>query len=159
MTITTTQQAMQTLNLAVVGITAAPDAYPGALNTADMPIAITWPAEGQTSGTFGSNISQRAYTITVYVKPTQQGLGVDEGWQSVMTLLQRMIDKYRDSDSVLLVNDGTYQASIRSGAEAPISDNGISIYAYPPPATGVEGYPSYFGFQLRVMVKETWTQT
>lgn len=158
MTITTTQQALQTLNDSIVGIKAAPFAYPGSLNTADMPIAISWPAEGTATGTFGSNISQRIYTINVYVMPTQQGQGIDQGWQDCMTLLQRFVDKYRDSDSVMLVT-GTYQSSIRSGTDAPIEDAGIQLLAYPPPATGLEGYPHYFGFQLRVMVKETWAQT
>jgi hypothetical protein len=158
MTITTTLAAMQTLNRSVTGITTAPTSWPVSLNTAGLPLAITFADEGQTFGTFGSNISQRVYTITVYVMPSQQGLGIDEGIKASHVLLQAMIDAYRDSDNALLVS-GTYQASIRSGEDAPITDSGFQPYPYPPQAPVYESTPLYFGFQLRVTVKETWAQT
>jgi hypothetical protein len=160
MTITTTQAAMQTLNRSITGVKTAPAEYPsGELPTAHLPMAITWPSDSATSNAaMGFNVSQRYYSVNVYVMPVQQGRGTDEGWALAMTLLQRFVDAYLDSDNILLVT-GTYQASVRTGTDQPISDNGIEVLAYPPPATGIEGWPHYFGFQLRVLVKETWSQT
>lgn len=83
-------------------------------------------------------------------------MGVSEGWKAATTYLQRLVEEYTTVGNVLLVNSGGYQASIRLDEDNPVLDDGISVYAYPPPATGQPEWPHYFGCQFRVTVKEEW---
>lgn len=159
MTIETTIAAIQGVNRAITGIRTAPIAYPGSLNTADLPMTIAWPdaAENMQEG-MSYDFSQRVYRLVTYIMPTEQGQGINEGWQETIKLLQRFIDAWLDSDNVQLVT-GTYSANIQQGRNQPQTDGGIQVIAYPPPALGIEGYPHYFGFEYRIYVNEKWTQT
>ena len=158
MTIRTAVEALQAINANITGVASAPVVYPGSLNTASLPLVIVWPgpAEVALEG-FGFNMTQRIYRVTCYVKASQQGRGIDEGWQQVITLLQRFHTAYLDSTKNPIVNDDTYKASIRNSTETPITDTGLELFAYPPPATGIEGIPHYYGFEMLVPVKENWS--
>ena len=158
MTIATTIAALQTMHASISGVANAPTIYPGSLNTADLPMVIVWPgpAEASLAG-LGYNVVQRRYRVACYVDAIEQGLGINESWQAAITLLQRFHDEYLDSTNNPLVT-GTYQSWIRNKeGESPVLDGGLEVVAYPPPATGQEGYPHYYGFQIEVMVKEEWS--
>jgi len=161
MTIATTIDAIQADVRAVSSITKAPkhNDYPGSLNTADMPIAITWPADGDMwhKGT-GYNIHKGVYEVAVYVKPVEQGGGIYEGWDQTIDVMQAVLDALSDKDNNSL-STGTYQAYVTPSADTPLVHGGLEVIAYPPQATGVEGYPHYFGFRVRVPVNEQWSQT
>lgn len=160
MTITSTVTAIQAKAAAISGVLAAPSTYPGSLNTAEMPICICWPDAGESAQAGpGFNRVMRNYRLSVYLMPTEQGQGIAEGWADANTFLQRFIDKFLDKDNRLLVNDGTYQVQIVCSRDNPMTDGGITVLAYPPQATGVDGYPHYFGFELTVPIKETWSET
>ncbi len=154
MTITTVIAALQSINAAVTDVDNAPTDYPSKIESADLPMVITWPGPAETTKPSGKE-SQRTYQMTVYIKPHNQGRGIAEGWNEAKTMMQSLIDAYADVDNVLLVNDGTYQASIRSDAAAPITDGGFELLAYPPSLTGAD-VEHYFAIQYRVVVKETW---
>jgi len=158
MTIALTITAFQTLNATISGVTTAPTAYPTTINTADLPLVITWPGPAETylEG-LGYNVVQRRYRVSCYVDAIEQGLGINEAWQSVITILQAFHTAYLASTNNPLVNNGTYQSSIRNSEETPIPDGGLEVIAYPPPATGQAGYPHYYGFQMEVLVKEEWS--
>lgn len=159
MTIATTLAALQTVADAITGIDNAPTSYPASLNTADMPICICWPNEAESSQAGpGFDKSIRWYELAVYVMPIEQGRGVSEGWADAQTYLQQFIDAFLDSGNRSLTT-GTYQAQVIAGADRPLYDNGLEVIAYPPPATGTPDRPHYYGFRLRVPVKETWSET
>ena len=157
MTISTTVTALQTIAVGVTGVTSAPTRYPGSLNSVDLPQVITWPAEGETKGA-QFQISIRTYRMAVYIKPSEQGL-TGEGWASANTVLQALIEALMDTDNRILVSSGGYTSQIIAGNDRPLMDGGITILGYPVQATGTEGYPHYFGFELMVPVKETWSES
>lgn len=159
MTISTVVDAMQVINASIAGVSTTPVNLPGSLETADLPAVIVWPSGAESSMVAGFDIVQRTYLVSCYVMPADQGLGVSEGWADTKTLLQRLIDEWLKTANIILVADGTYNASVRPDVdESPILDNGIEMIAYPPPAQGVAGYPHYFGCTLSITVKETWSQ-
>lgn len=150
--------ALQTVNAAITGITTAPTVYPPSLNTAQLPAAIVWPAEADDMlEGLGYNVEQRTYRITVYALPIEQGKGIDQGLQAATTLLERFITAYLSSTNNPVLNENGYQASIRNSRDNPIRDTGLDILAYPPPATGVAGYPHFYGFELSVTIKTEYT--
>lgn len=156
MTVTSVVAALQTLNASVTGIKNAPTKVPTNIEAADCPTVITWPDSASSGYTSGSH-SQRTYTITVYVKKTGSGTGVFEGWNETKTYMESLLEAYLNSSNHILVEDGTYNAYLLCSLDTnPILDTGMSIFAYPPPATGVEGYPTYFGCQFSIQVKEQW---
>lgn len=157
MTVTTVTAAMQVINVAISGVTTAPVLMPGSLETADLPAVIVWPSEADTHQSAGFKVSTRSYVVALYVMPAEQGLGISEGWTDAKTLLQTLLETWASEDNVILISAGGYNASVRPDDDTPILDNGIEMIAYPPPAQGVTGYPHYFGAQLRVTVKETWS--
>lgn len=159
MTIATTITALQAVAAAITGVSRAPTSYPDSIESADLPTCICWPNEAESSQAgLGFDKSIRWYEMAVYVLGAEEGLGVSQGWSDANTYLHRFIDAFLDSGNRSLTT-GTYQAQVIAGADRPLYDNGIEIIAYPPPATGVADRPHYYGFRLRVPVKETWSET
>lgn len=157
MTIETTAAALQVINGTITGMGSAPSVFPGSINTADMPLSIVWPGPGSAHlKGLGFNAVDRIYRVTVYVMPVDQGLGIDEGWTLTMQLIQRFHDAYLLSTNNPLVT-GTYSAWIKNSLETPILDGGLEVFAYPPPVTGIEGIPHYYGFEMNVPVLEHWS--
>ncbi len=161
MTIAATIDAIQTAVVAVSGITTAPahSAYPESVESLDMPVAITWPAGGEAwhKGP-GYDIHKSIYEVAVYIKPVEEGAGIFEAWNSVIDLFQLVLDALLDKDINNLV-DGTYTSYVTPSADTPLTHGGLEIIAYPPAATGVEGYRHYYGFRVQVPVNEQWSQT
>jgi len=157
MTIQTTVTAMQAIHKGIAGVATAPTVYPPSLASASLPLVITWPGPGEAMlAGKAFNTSQRIYRVTCYCMPSQQGRGIDEGWQLAQELLKLFQAAYLDSTNNPLTT-GTYQASIRNSSDTPITDGGLELIAYPPQATGIDGIPHYYGFQMEVRVKEQWT--
>ena len=157
MTITTVIAALQTINKAVTDVDNAPTDYPVSIEQADLPMVITWPGES-TSGYQAGAQSQRTYQIILYVLPAEQGRGIAEGWNKTKTMLQNLIEAYLTPGNHQLNVAGAYDANITpdKGGDTPLLDNGFEIIAWPPPATGTDGFPHYFGAQISVVVKERW---
>ena len=154
---TTTMNLLQSINATFAGIRTAPQvsAYPTALNTAALPMALTWPSDAtwQRKGGFGAlNREDRTYRILVFVEPLGQSdiptrIGV------AATLMATMIEGYlfRTTSRIGLAlpdspTEGTHQIVI---AEGPHSDGGlVSNLQF--------GQVAYHGFELRVRVRELW---
>lgn len=97
MSISSVIAAMQTIHASISGVTSAPTAIPGALNTAALPTVIMLPGPGEwlnltTDHTLARQV--RDYHVNVYVAPIAQGEGIDEGYQTTLTLLQLFGDEY-----------------------------------------------------------------
>lgn len=102
MSIATTVTKLQALHLTVSGIKSAPTTMPSSLNTAVMPIALTWPAESKWKlQALDLNRQDRTYLVRVYVQPVAQGLaGIDDGYQKCVTLLEAFGQKYLNDMSL-----------------------------------------------------------
>jgi hypothetical protein len=75
MTIQTTITELQKLNRVVEGIRSAPDKYPAALNTANLPLCLTWPGSGVYSPLVTRALKrkmERTYSVRVYLEPVGQ---------------------------------------------------------------------------------------
>jgi hypothetical protein len=156
MTVTTVIAALQTINGAVASVDNAPTDYPSSIEAADLPMVITWPGSAESGYQAGAQ-SLRTYQVTLYVKKIGDGRGIAEGWNSTKTMLQGLLEAYMDSTNHQLNVAGVYDANVIPDFEnSPVTDSGFEVIAYPPPATGIEGYPHYFGVQFNVMVKERW---
>jgi hypothetical protein len=161
MTIATTIDASQDVLRQTVGVKQAPrhNQYPGSIKAAHCPIVLVWPDSGDAYQKGANyNIHTMVYRVTVYTLPAELGKGISEGWNRTADLMQDMLDDLLDSDNNLLVS-GTYQAYIRPAESTPIIHNGFEVIAYPPQATGTEGFPHYYGFQFLLPVNEQWSQT
>jgi len=150
-----TRVALQTLNATITGVTSAPANYPGAINTADMPMALVWPgpAESRAESIGALRRQDRTWVVRVYVDAVNQGLGKHEVWQTAEVLLQRFIEAYLNSANVVLDNNGA-QATI-STAAGDITDGGLQVLTYPP-GLPLDAAPAYYGLEVRVRVYEKW---
>jgi hypothetical protein len=157
MTLRTTIDAIQDLAEQIKGVNAPKD-YPESIERAELPLAICWPGANQSTNSQGFITSTRTYLVTFYLAKVGDGRGIAEPWEKTITLFQLAADKLAHTDNIILTS-GTYAATIRTDDDTPFIDNGLEVYAYPPPATGDDNYPHYFGFQLQVAVKEQWAQT
>ncbi len=158
MTITTVIAALQTINAAVTDVDNAPTDYPSTIEAADLPMVIVWPGAVEAEGGMMGKQAWRRYQIILYVKPAGAGRGISEGWNETKTMLQNLLEAYLNPDNHQLNVAGIYNANIipdRASGNG-VTDGGFEIIAWPPPATGTEGFPHYFGAQLQVTIKETW---
>ena len=137
MSVLTTLAALQAAHLTITGIASAPTAMPAALNTATLPIALTFPSAAEwNEQAIGLKRQFREYIIRVYVNPAAQGEGVDEGFQECLPIIQAFGEYYLGhltlTDAVDHIGD--------------IRDEGIGIL----PFAGVD----YRGFTFHVNVTE-----
>ena len=151
MSVAATVTGIQTVNAAITGVTSAPTAMPGSLNTADLPLAITipGPAEWQNNSA-GWGFQFRTYFVRVYVKPISQDVVADGGFQDAMTLIQRFGDKYMED-----VTFGGVVNTVRDdGAQPPILDGGVRAdmtWGSDP------SQAPYWGFEFQITTKESET--
>lgn len=142
---------IQTVNAAITGVTSAPSAMPGSLNTAMLPFAITIPGPcewvAQSAG-FGHQF--RVYMVRFYVSPIAQDVTADGGFQDACTLIQAVGDAY--------IADTTFGGVVTTvrgdGPQPAITDGGVRgdmVY-------GAAGTTAYWGFEFQVVAKEveTW---
>jgi len=89
MSVSTVITALQTEWATLSGVTKAPTAMPASLNTADLPMALSFPGPGQWNlHSLTLKRQERNYVVKVYLAPVAQGQGVDEGFQDTVTLMQ-----------------------------------------------------------------------
>src|SRR5512139_521591 len=144
MTIATVLAAIQTVNAGITGITSAPTAIPGKLNTADLPIMLVFVGPGRPERVSDFSLHFRTWHIRCYVKPISQDIKPDAGYSDAYTLLQRVIEEY--------LNDITFGGAVQhagTGArfEPPtMEDNGIQTLEY--------AGTLYHGFEIVITTKE-----
>ena len=148
MSISTVIDAVQTIHGNITGITSAPTALPGALNTSELPFVFTWPGPAEWnkySSTTANHI--RTYIVRVYVWPVAQGEGVDEGYQDCLPLLQAFGEEYL---SDITLGGAVEHIGTGTALEPPTcSDTGVTVLDY----AGID----YHGFEFTFMAKEQVT--
>jgi hypothetical protein len=124
MSVNATKNALQALHRAVSGVTSAPDAYPASLETADLPCVLTYIGPGVTRwDSHGGDMKRRERQCIIrwYVAPAALGVGVDEGMQQAIDLLDTAIALYEDTDTL---SNGAQIHLSESDAQA-IRDSGV----------------------------------
>lgn len=138
--------AFQTRHAAISGVTSAPTAYPTGINTTDLPLMLTDAAKGRTEQeTHGDDldIETRAYRVRCFCLPSGLGVGLDQGKQKAIALLDAVLASYRGTATL------TSTAAIKK--EDGIEDSGVrGDMQYTGPET------QYYGFELLVSVEERW---
>ena len=137
--------AMQTRHAAISGVVSAPTAYPTGLNAAALPLILTdagkarteWETQG---GDFALEV--RAYRVRCFCLAAGLGVGIDQGKQQAITILDAVLASYRSAPTL------TSTAAVR--IEAGLEDSGIIMLRYTDPDT------TYWGFELAVSVEERW---
>jgi hypothetical protein len=146
-----TIEKMQELNAGVDGINTAPAKYPGSLNTAQLPMALTWARDSNISHATAGDLYRidREFEIEVYVDPVGQGDGIDGPIQKCYQIIEEMTETYVDPNNVILYSTAP-QLWIQTGGD-DISDGGHEILTYPPGGT-----EQYHGFSFTVRVTGKW---
>lgn len=151
MTISGTIDLLQTLHAAITGVEAAPLAasYPDALNTALLPLVLTWPETGNWSleAAGGLRRQDRQYKVQVFVRPVAQGRGIGSVIKTCADLLQAFGEAYINPDNLAIADLPPVHITLKTEA-SDLSDTGIAVLTY----AGVE----YHGFSLTVGVYEQW---
>ena len=152
MSVSATVTGIQTVNAAVTGVTSAPTAMPGSLNTAALPLAITIPGPAEWSNqSDGFAFQFRTYYVRFYVKPIAQDVTADGGFQDAMTLIQSVGDAY--------IADTTFGGVVNTvrlddGFGPAITDGGVRADM----TWGTPGQPPfYWGFEFQIVTKESET--
>ena len=118
---------LQGLHAAITGITTAPTAMPGALNTADLPCVLVYPGEAKHEKAWDTGKREdRTFLVLVYVKPIGQGQGVDEGFQECLPFFERFSDVYQAKTN-RIVDDRTWHEMVvewDSGVRANLTLHG-----------------------------------
>lgn len=153
MSITATIDLIQTVNRGVAGVRLAPAlaAYPLKADTADLPLVLTWPAEGTWQSELGGSKRRqdRTYRVICFVEPLGQS-EMPKRLDSAAVLLQAMIETWVAPSTAALaspINAGDKQVTVEVGR--PQEDTGIT------PSLSIGGLP-HFGFELRLRVRELW---
>ena len=141
MSISATIGKLQGLHATVTGIKSARTAFPSVLNTAVLPIALTWAGEAQWDlQALNLYRQDRTYIVRVYVQPVAQDIaGVDNGFTDTIALINAVGLKY--------VGDMTLTGSIDHIAS--ISDSGIKTLTW----AGTD----YWGFEFTLAITEKTT--
>lgn len=137
--------AFQARHALISGVVSAPTAYPTGLNDADLPLLLTDAARGKNEWeTYGGDLvlEGRNYRVRCFCLGTGLGVGIDQGKQQAIGILDAVLASYRTSPTL------TSTAAIR--VEAGIEDTGIVQLRYTDPDT------TYWGFELAVSVEERW---
>ena len=145
MSISAIISALQTRHAAISGVASAPTAYPTGLNEADLPLMLTDASKGHTEWeTHGGDLAleTRAYRARCFCLGTGLGVGIDQGKQQAIAVLDAVLASYRSNPTL------TSTAAIR--IEAGLDDTGIVQLRYTDPET------TYWGFELMVSVEERW---
>lgn len=142
MSVTATVSALQTLHATISGIKSAPANVPASLNTADLPMALVWPAEATWQlAAMGLKRQERTYIVRVYVRPVGQDIpGPDEGYDDCVAMLEAFGQAYQSN--LTLANAVDHISAV--------SDSGISGGAM----ELLWGNTQYWGFVYRVTCVE-----
>lgn len=141
MSVTGTLTQLRSIALASSGIVSAPADLPGVLNTVNLPCAIIRPGPAQWNEHAQGLYRQiRTYAIEVYVAPTGQGAGIDQGFQACLAPLNALGRTFLDNYSLNNTVDEVRQ---------PFRDSGVVVLTY--------GSTPYHGFVLEIDVTEKST--
>ena len=145
MSLSATLDLIQTRNRGISGIRTAPAvaAYPEQIAATTLPLALTWPVEGQWSqqATGALERQDRTLEIQVFVTVAQAGRGLGPRLALCCDLIQAFGESYRAASGLLI----TAGLTIRTD-EGGLRDTGAAILRY----AGVE----FHGFQFTVRVYE-----
>ena len=147
MTITSTIEAIQEVNIGILGVASAPVTIPGKINSVALPMALVFVGPGEPERVSDFGLHFRTFYVRVFVKPVAQDIGPDAGYREAYTLLQRFIEEYL-SDITL---GGAVQHIGRGARYGPptLEDSGIVEMVY--------AGTSYHGFEIVVTTKEQIT--
>lgn len=145
MSISLTRAKLQTLHASISGVKSAPTSYPASLKTAQLPLVLVWPDQGewQSLTTSAMRRQDRVYLVRVYFDAVAQG-SPDKPPPGIEDMLQAFGAAYVDPANADQSASG-YQAVIMGEG---ITDSGLGVLNY-------AGIP-YHGFEFRVSVYEKW---
>jgi len=138
--IANTIAALQNLHAGIDGIEAAPTALSGYYDTAYLPLAWSHPGPTPNYGGWRESAQLRQYDrnyyVDVFVMPEGQGVGLDDGYQLTLALLQRFGMAY--------LNDPNLSGAIAHFVS--IQDTGATLLR--------RGDVKYHGFRFTLTVRE-----
>ncbi len=142
MTIAATITALQTLHATIAGVNTAPTVFPSNLNTATMPIVLTWPGEADwRAQAVGLKREQREYIVRCYVAPiSQDKAGPENAYTLCNTLLNLFGRAYLDNPTLSGAVDNILT----------ILDSGVSGGTFDLTWAGI----AYWGFVFRLGIVE-----
>lgn len=147
-----TMNYLQKINRGVQGVKYAPQVskYPTVIDTANLPLVLTWPgpAEFWLKGG-GWREERRTYRVLCYILPLTQN-DIPTRTLEGAALLQRFINAYTDVNNVAQANPPPYQLTIESAPTGTHhTDNGLD-------AQPTFGGKPYAGFELGIVVRALW---
>lgn len=146
MSIAATLAAFQARHAGISGITKAPTIYPTNLTAVDLPLILTDALRGKNEWEAHSGdytLETRIYRVRCFCQPSGLGVGIDQGKQLAIAILDAVLVSYRTTPGL------TSTAAIR--VEVGVEDTGIRAdMKYTDPET------TYYGFELVVPVEERY---
>lgn len=137
MSISSIVAALQAKHALISGVTSAPATYPASLNAVGLPCALTFPGPAVwDEQTVGHMEQKRTFIVRVYVAPIAQGLGVDQGYQACLTLLESFGQAYQSDRSLGGAVEDVFK----------VEDDGVQVY----PFAGAD----FHGFEFRLSIIE-----
>lgn len=124
--------AIQAVNAGISGVASAPTEVPAALNTAELPLALTV-VEGFTGShqAIGMPRLDVVYLVRVFVKPLAQGEGLHEGYTAAQALLQSFVAAYHTQQQAGGFFGGKVeQFSAFDGAMAVLNWAGVDYHGF-----------------------------
>jgi len=143
MTLLATYEKIQSIAGDVSGITSAPTAMPTALNSVSLPCVLTFPGPAEwNEHARGLYRQARTYYVRLYVKPVAEGLGIDEGYQASLSLINDLGDAF--------VRNPTLDSTVdHIGEQGEFSDGGKTVLEF----AGI----LYHGCEIQLQVTEKTT--
>lgn len=137
MSVATVVAQLQSTHGDITGITSAPTEYPASLNTADLPMVLTFPKEAEWSQqAVGLKRQTRTYEVWVLVAPLMAGKPVYEGFTASLPFFDLFGDAY--------LSDLTLGGNVDH--IGVFSDRGLEVLTY----AGTE----YFGIRFQLPITE-----
>ncbi len=147
MSIANTLALLGTLHKGIEGVVAVPTAYPGSINTADLPLVITWPGRATTRPLTARALtvrSERQYSVRVFMEAIGQD-NYDTPAQNGIVMLNRFLAKYFQNPTLA---DGYTQI-------VQVVDSGLTVGGnYVASASLVYGGNWYKGFVCDLTIIE-----
>lgn len=145
MSIATVISDIQTVNATITGVTSAPTAMPGKLNTADLPCALAFVGPGEATRISDFSLHHRTFYVRCYVQPVVLDIKPNAGYAESYALLQLFVEKYL---SDITLGSATVQHMGRGARWDPptLQDSGVVVMNY----AGTD----YHGFEITFSVKE-----
>src|SRR5262245_16212283 len=95
--------AFQARHAAIDAVKRAPTQYPSSLNAADLPCVITDPLRGKTDWeSHGGDLALevRTYRVRCFCLSSGLGVGIDQGKQQAIAVLDAVLEGYRTEPSL-----------------------------------------------------------